>query len=64
MVAHNGFQSGTETKARNNGVIISESLDLAEIAANSRVLSEVDTIEERVDTLHENINDMLREYGG
>lgn len=63
IVAHNGFQSGAETKARNNGVILSDSLDLAEIAAKSRLLSQVDEIMERVDKLHESIMRLLNEYG-
>ena len=63
IVAHNGFQTGAETKARNNGVILSDSLDLAEIAAKSRLLSEVDETIERVDKLHESITQLLYEFG-
>ncbi len=35
LVAHNGVQSGGMTKARNHGIIVSDSIDLAEIAALS-----------------------------
>lgn len=36
LIAHAGVQAGGITKARNNGIIICDSLDLAEIAALSR----------------------------
>jgi len=39
LVAHNGVQSGGLTKAGNHGIIVSDSIDLAEIAALSRQIS-------------------------
>lgn len=63
MVAHSGFQSGAETKARHNGVLLSTSLDLAEGAAVSRLLSPFDRPNERADMLHQLVQELLQEYG-
>jgi hypothetical protein len=40
MVAHSGFQSGATTRARRHGVIIADSIDMAEILALSRGIPE------------------------
>lgn len=40
LVSHAGFQSGADTKARNHGFILADSLDLAEIAALSSQIPE------------------------
>ena len=63
IVAHSGFQSGAKVKARNNGVILSSSLDLAEVAAKSRQLDELYTPIDRVNLLHNNVKKLLHEYG-
>lgn len=39
VISHSGFQSGAISRARNQGFILSNSLDLAEIFSQSRVLS-------------------------
>lgn len=36
IVGHNGFESGAHTLAQNHGIVLSDSLDLAEICAQSR----------------------------
>ena len=36
FIAHNGVQSGGITKARNHGIIVSDSIDLAEVASLSK----------------------------
>jgi hypothetical protein len=38
MVAHRGFQSGAKTRAHNHGILVSDTVDLAEIASLSRAL--------------------------
>jgi len=40
LIAHNGVQSGGVNRARNHGIIISDSIDLAEIAALSRGIND------------------------
>lgn len=40
VIAHNGFQSGAETRARHHGIILADSLDMAEIMALSKALPE------------------------
>ncbi len=39
LVAHNGLQSGAESMARDHGIVVADSLDLAEVAALSRRLA-------------------------
>ena len=51
MVAHKGFQSGAKTRAHNHGILVSDTIDLAEIAALSRGLSEVGLPNQRCDEL-------------
>jgi hypothetical protein len=60
LIAHNGAQSGALTKAQNHGIIISDSIDLAEIAAMSRILDINLTVNERVDRLRERVVDLLK----
>jgi hypothetical protein len=36
IIGHSGFQSGAVTLARNHGIVLSDSLDIAEICAQSR----------------------------
>jgi hypothetical protein len=38
MIGHSGFQSGATTKARNHGIVLADTLDLAEIISLSRQL--------------------------
>lgn len=64
IVAHNGFQSGAEGKARNHGVILSSSVDLAEVAAKSRELDRLCKTTDKVDLLHDNVKRLLDQYGG
>lgn len=40
MIAHSGFQEGAKTRARKHGVIIADSLDLAEMTALSKRIPE------------------------
>jgi Restriction endonuclease len=40
IVSHSGFQDAAERKARNHGVIVADTLDLAEIATQSRRVPE------------------------
>jgi hypothetical protein len=40
MIAHTGFQAGAETRARKHGVIVADSLDVAEMLALSRGIPE------------------------
>lgn len=47
MIAHTGFQAGAETRARKHGVIVADSLDMAEILALSRGIPEYLTGAER-----------------
>lgn len=37
MIGHSGFQSGAETLARNHGIVISDTLDVAEVCVQSRL---------------------------
>lgn len=39
IISHNGFQSGATERAKNHGIIISDSLDIAEIIAVSKLPS-------------------------
>lgn len=51
MVAHSGFQSGARTRARNHGILVSDTVDLAEIAALSRSITETASPDARCQAL-------------
>src|SRR5208282_1021981 len=51
MIGHSGFQSGARETAKNQGIILSDSLDLAELVALSRSLPESDSAEQRAQDL-------------
>lgn len=59
LIAHSGVQSGGITQAKNHGIIISESLDLAEVGSLSRHLDETLAPEHRVDLLKKKVKDLL-----
>ncbi|HUT70285.1 MAG TPA: restriction endonuclease [Desulfatiglandales bacterium] len=48
IVAHEGFQNGAERAARDHGIVLADSLDLAEIAALSRITNVWETPESRL----------------
>jgi hypothetical protein len=60
LIAHSGAQSGAVAKAGNHGIIISDSIDLAEIAAMSRKLDVALSVDDRVKLLRESVADMLK----
>jgi hypothetical protein len=60
VIAHQGFQVGAERLARDHGIVVSDSLDLAEIAALSRKLEICRTAQERADKLIVMVQDILR----
>ena len=55
LISHSGFQSGAETLARNHGILISASLDLAEVCSQARAHSEEATPAERASRLGDEI---------
>jgi hypothetical protein len=59
FVAHSGVQSGGITKARNHGIIVSDSLDLAEVAVLSRYLDDSFSPEQRANVLLQQVKDLL-----
>lgn len=59
LVAHNGVQSGGLTKARNHGIIVSDSVDLAEIAALSRQISYFTSTPERVELVRSMVSEII-----
>lgn len=52
IIAHSGFQSGAQTKARHHGIILSDSLDVAEVACLSTSLNEADPYSVRAKNFH------------
>ena len=60
FVAHSGFQSGAETKARNHGIIAADSLDLAEIMAASERIPEDITLGARADVCADKVRAALQ----
>lgn len=59
IIAHNGLQSGGVTKARNHGIIVSDSIDLAEISTLSRHINENLAPTERVNILKKRVKEFL-----
>ena len=64
IVSHCGFQSGARARAHNHGILISDSHDLAEVAAMTRVVDEAHDPSQRVATVSQQIDALLREYDG
>jgi hypothetical protein len=60
LIAHSGAQSGAIAKARNHGIIISDSIDLAEIAVMSRKLDVALSIDDRINQLQESVTSVLK----
>jgi hypothetical protein len=59
MIAHYGFQSGATTRARRHGVILADSLDLAELIAMSRGINESLPGEARADECRSRVQALL-----
>ena len=59
VIAHNGFQSGAESRARLHGVITADSVDMAEIVALSRSIPEHLTAVERAKDCQRRTRDLL-----
>lgn len=59
VIAHNGVQSGGISYARNHGIMISDSIDLAEIAALSHQLDNLLPPRERADALRARVRARL-----
>lgn len=60
FIAHHGLQSGAESLANDHGIIVSDSLDLAEIAALSRVLEYYNSADERATMLRNMVEGVLK----
>lgn len=63
MISHAGFQSGADTKARNHGFLLADSLDLAEIAAHSRLLPDAAEASNRASEIDERVKSTLNAPG-
>ncbi|MFV9482252.1 restriction endonuclease [Christiangramia sp. ASW11-125] len=59
MIAHSGFQSGAYDRAKNYGIICSDSKDIAELISTSRKYHPLLTQEERADLLKDSIQEIL-----
>lgn len=59
IIAHNGFQSGAQTRARNHGIVTSNSIDLAEVVAQSRLFFEELSAEDRASQLKNRVRSIL-----
>ncbi|WP_337880842.1 restriction endonuclease [Rheinheimera sp.] len=59
IIAHSGFQTGTADEAKNHGIILSDSLDLAEVLCTS-IVGDVDNI--CPDTFAQAISDECRMF--
>jgi hypothetical protein len=60
IVAHRGYNSGALSEARRQGVILSDSIDIAEISAISRELKEDVDPEQRAELLQELAKSIVR----
>lgn len=49
IISHNGFQSGAEVMANNHGILLSNSLDMAEVCTQSEWLSTFASAQEKAD---------------
>lgn len=61
FIAHQGLQGGAERLANDHGIVVSDSLDLAEIAALSKKLDICQTAEDRSMILRNMVEDKLKE---
>jgi hypothetical protein len=64
VLGHSGFQSGAEQIARNYGIICSDSLDLAEVCAATRVIDEALPPNDRAAELGVKVRQLLADFGG
>lgn len=62
FISHNGVQSGAANKAREHGIVVSDSIDLAEIAALSRSLDEHLDASSRAQSLNVLVQELLDSY--
>jgi len=62
MIAHKGFQSGSESMAKNHGILWSDSLDLAEVAAISRRLNGSESSRSRAELLQNAVQEILKKF--
>jgi hypothetical protein len=63
LLAHKGVQSGGLTLAKNEGIIISESVDIAELAAVSRKIDISKSANDRSLIFHDMVLDYLKRFG-
>lgn len=63
LIARSGFQAAADTKARNHGLVVADTLDLAEIAALSKELPESLGGSARADLCLGKVNQMLKGQG-
>lgn len=59
MIAHNGFQSGAEDRAKNHGIILSDSVDIAEALSACKSNGLPDKGTERWSKIRKMISDIL-----
>lgn len=62
IIAHTGFQSGASSTAQNHGILLSDSHDVAEIVALSRVINYYDFPIERAKVLKQKVKDELDRF--
>lgn len=62
MIADSGFQSGADTKARNHGIITADTLDIAEIAALSKIFPESLPADSRAELCRNQVINLLASY--
>jgi hypothetical protein len=61
MISHRGYQSGALSRAKSHGILVSDSLDIAEISALSRQIDETLRPQDRAQTLKLNTARFLEE---
>ena len=59
FIAHNGVQSGLATKAQNHGIIVSDTIDLGEIASLSRRLGSLKPMDRKARNLSDRVNSLI-----
>jgi hypothetical protein len=59
LISHKGFQSGAENKAKDHGIIVSDSLDLTEIISLSRIISSTPSSDYRIEFIKQRILEEL-----
>jgi hypothetical protein len=62
IIAHSGFQSGAQSRANTDGIVLSDSTDLAEIAALSRQLPRNQSASARAKHLESLVMNILAEH--